>query len=171
MEFYELAKARYSVKGFSSEKLPDDKLEKILMAGNVAPTAKNNQPHRIYVLRSEDALKKANELTRCIYGATTVLLITYNRDEVFTFPGNTGKESGDEDCSIVATHMMLEAADLSVGSCWVNLFDPESAKAMFNLPDNEEPVLLMPLGFPKEGVGPLPNHEKKKNLDEIVKYL
>jgi nitroreductase len=61
--FLELAKERYSVKGFSDKAVEEDKLAKILEAGNVAPTAKNNQPQRIYVLKSEEALKKARELT------------------------------------------------------------------------------------------------------------
>ena len=169
--FFELAKARYSVKGFSDRVLEEDKLKSILEAGNVAPTAKNNQPQRIYVLRSEDALRKAAELTPCVYGATTVLLITYDKKEVFHFPGDEDRNSGDEDCSIVATHLMLEAADLGVGSCWVNFFEPAKAKEIFSLSDDEVPVLLMPLGYPKEGVKPLPNHNKKKELSETVRFI
>ncbi len=169
--FMELAKERYSVKGFSERKVEEEKLMQILEAGNVAPTAKNNQPQRIYVLRSEEALKKAGELTICTYGASTVLLFTYNQQEIYVYPGDEAFDSGAEDVAIVATHIMLEAADLGVGSCWVNRFEPAKAMELFELPENETPVLLMPLGYPREGVGPLPNHTAKKALEETVKYL
>ncbi|MBO6106787.1 MAG: nitroreductase family protein [Stomatobaculum sp.] len=169
--FFELAKARYSVKGFDGKPVEPEKLQQILDAGNVAPTAKNNQPQRIYVIQSEDALAKARALTPCTYKASTVLLFTYNKDEVFLYPGAEMVSSGAEDVSIVATHIMLEAADLGVGSCWVNFFEPAKAKELFNLPDNEVPVLLMPLGYPAEGIAPLENHMKKKALDQTVKYL
>ena len=169
--FLELAKARYSVKGFDGKAVEQEKLQQILEAGNAAPTAKNNQPQRIYVIQSEDALAKARSLTPCTYKASTVLLFTYNKDEVFLYPGAEMVSSGAEDVSIVATHIMLEATDLGVGSCWVNFFEPAKAKELFNLPDNEVPVLLMPLGYPAEGIAPLENHMKKKALDQTVKYL
>ncbi len=169
--FFELAKARYSVKGFDGTPVPPEKLQQILEAGNAAPTAKNNQPQRIYVIRSEDALKKAKALTPCTYNASTVLLFTYNKDEVFLYPGAEMVSSGAEDVSIVATHIMLEAQDLGIGSCWVNFFEPAKAKELFSLPENEVPVLLMPLGYPAEGIGPLANHGNKKALDQTVKYL
>lgn len=169
--FFELAKARYSVKGFDGKPVEPEKLQQILEAGNAAPTAKNNQPQRIYVLQSEEALEKARALTPCTYHASTVLLFTYNRDEVFLYPGAEMVSSGAEDVSIVATHIMLEAQDLGVGSCWVNFFEPAKAKELFALPENEVPVLLMPLGYPAEGIGPLANHTSKKALDQTVKYL
>lgn len=171
MNFMELAEARHSTKKFSDRKLEDEKLQKILEAGNLAPTAKNSQPHRIYVLRSEEALEKAAGVTPCVYGASTVLLFTYNTDEMYVFPGGSRQDSGMEDCAIVATHMMLEAEELGVASCWVNRFNPSDASEIFDLPDNERPALFMDLGYPAEGAGPLPKHFKKKALDEIVTYL
>ncbi|MGP1348010.1 MAG: nitroreductase family protein [Stomatobaculum sp.] len=169
--FTELAKSRYSVKSFSPQKVEEAALRKILEAGHIAPTAKNAQPQRIYVLRSEEALRKANELTPCIYGATTVLMIAYNTEEPYHYPDQPERDSGAEDCAIVATHMMLEAEELGIASCWVNRFTPSAAKQLFQLPENEEPVLLLDLGYPKDGVKPLPNHEKKRPLEEVVTYL
>lgn len=169
--FAELAAERYSLKKYSDRPLEEDKLMKILEVGNLAPTARNCQAHRIYVLRSPEAIAKANELTACTYGATTVLLFTYSLEEVYTYPGDEPFNSGAEDCAIVASHIMLEAADLGVGSCWVNRFEPAKAKALFAIPDGEVPVLVMPLGYPAEGAGPLPNHTKKKKLEETVRFL
>ena len=77
--FLNLAKERYSVRKFTDKPIEKDKLEKILEAAKVAPTAKNLQPVKIYVLQSEEALEKINSLTRCIFGAKTVFLIAYDK--------------------------------------------------------------------------------------------
>ena len=170
MDFLELAKKRYSCKKFDpSRKLEKEKLEKILAAGQVAPTAKNSQPQRIYVMESDDALKIVDSITPCRYGAPMALVVTYNSDEEFTYPGEK-YTSGAEDASIVATHMMLMAAFLGVDSCWLNFFDPDKAAEILNLPDNEKVVLIMDLGYAAEGTSPLPNHEKTKAIGEFVSY-
>ncbi len=169
--FMALAMARYSLKSFDGTPVEAEKLQKILEAGNIAPTAKNSQAHRIYVCQSEEALKKASEATVCTYGASTILLFTYKISEAFTYPNSDGLTSGPEDASIVATHIMLQAAELGVGSCWVNFFDFKKCKEIFALPEDEEPVLIMPLGYPTPGAGPLPNHTIQKPLDQTVKYL
>ena len=128
--FLDLAKERYSVRKFTDKPIEKDKLEKILEAAKVAPTAKNLQPVKIYVIQSEEALEKINSLTRCIFGAKTVFLIAYDKEKEWHNPLEEGVKSGQEDASIVATHMMMEAADLGIGTCWVNFFpNTETAKA------------------------------------------
>ena len=94
----------------------------------------------------------------------------YDKTNVFTYPGES-RTSGVEDSTIVATHMILAAADEGVDSCWLNFFDPEKARAELGLPENEEVVMLMDLGYAAEGAGPLPNHASRKPLDETVKYI
>lgn len=76
MNFMELAKRRYSVRKFTDKQVEQEKLDAILAAGNIAPTAKNLQPQRIYVLQSTESLAKLDTLTHCRYGAKTVLLFT-----------------------------------------------------------------------------------------------
>lgn len=170
MDFLELAKKRFSCKKFdAAKKVADGDLEKILEAGRLAPTAKNNQPQRIYVLRSDEALAAADMLTPCRYDAPVVLVVAVNQDEVFAYPG--GKyTSGAEDAAIVATHMTLEAANLGVDSCWLNFFDPDKAKDVLHLPDNEQVVLLMDIGYAAPTAKPLPTHERRKPLAETVEY-
>ena len=171
MGFMELAKARFSVRKFADKPVEQEKLDLLLEAGNIAPTAKNQQPQRIYVIRSKEALEKLAEYTPCIYGAATVLLFTFNKGEAFTYPGQDVLNSGAEDASIVATHIMLQAKELGVDSCWVNFFEPAKVCELFALPAEEVPVLLMPLGYPKEGAGPLTKHTQRKPLADTVKYL
>lgn len=171
MTFEEMTKARYSVKKYSKRPVEEEKLTKVLEAANAAPTAKNAQCIRIYVLKSEEALNKANALTPCVYGAPICLMFAYNSDEAYRYPKEENRNSGDEDCSIAATHVMFEACELGLGTCWVNRFTPSEAKAVFGLPENETVVLLMPLGYAEEGLEPLPNHWNKKALREIVTVL
>lgn len=170
MEFKEVVSKRYSCKKYSSKQVEAEKLEAILEAGRLAPTAKNLQEQHVYVIRSAEALAKIDELTPCRYGAPTVLAVAFDKNNVFTYPGEK-RDSGVEDATIVATHMILAAANEGVDSCWVNFFDPDKAAAALGLPENEEILMLMDLGYAAEGAGPLPNHNSRKPLSETVTEL
>ena len=170
MEFREVVKNRYSCKKFNGEKVAPEKIEAILEAGRVAPTAKNLQEQHVYVVQSEEMLAKIDALTPCRYNAPTVLVVAFDKNNVFTYPGEK-RDSGVEDATIVATHMILAAEDEGVDSCWVNFFDPDKAAEALGLPENEEVLMLMDLGYAAEGAGPLPNHASRKPLEETVTYL
>ena len=170
MEFTKLITERYSCKKYDGRKVEPEKLERILEAGRQAPTAKNLQEQHVYVVQSEAGLAKIDKFTRCRYGAPTVLVVAFDRTNVFTYPGGK-RDSGVEDASIVATHMLLAAANEGVNSCWVNYFDPDKLAAELGLPGNEEILMIMDLGYAAEGAGPLPNHGSRKALSETVSYL
>ena len=170
MDFNQLAQARYSCKKYSGRQVEKEKLDLILEAGRLAPTAKNLQEQHIYVLQSEEALAKLDKITPCRYGAPTCLVVAFDSKNVFTYPGGK-RDSGVEDATIVATHMLLAAASLGVDSCWVNFLDPEKLAAELGLPANEEVLMVMDLGYAAEGAGPLPNHASRKPLSETVSYL
>ena len=169
MTFLELAKERYSVRKFSEQRVEDEKLDLILEAGRIAPTAKNLQSQRILVIRSEEGIKTLNEQTPCVYGATTALLICADK-KVSWINEQDGHSSVYEDASIVATHMMLEAWELGVGSCWVGVFHHEELKKAFNIPEDYEPCCILMLGYPKEGCKPSGLHFKKVDKSETVFY-
>lgn len=137
----------------------------------MAPTAKNQQPQKIYVLQSEEAIEKLSELTPCGYGAKTIFIFAYDKNEEWKNPLVEGESSGIEDVSIVATYMMLQAAELGLHTCWVNFFSHNKLEEAFNLPKDEKILLIMPIGYAPEGTVPFPTHTKKKNLDKIVKYI
>lgn len=170
MAFIDLAQARYSCKKYDGTPVSDDQLAQVLEAGRLAPTAKNSQPQHVYVLRSDEALAKVDELTPCRYGAPVVLLVTCDMSVVFSYPGGR-YDSGAEDIGIVGAHLALGAADAGLESCWVNNFDPDRAHEVFGLADNEVAVMLLDLGHAAEGVGPLKNHDTRKPLEETVTYL
>ncbi|WP_026511438.1 MULTISPECIES: nitroreductase family protein [unclassified Butyrivibrio] len=170
MEFSEVVKDRYSCKKYDGRKVDKDSLQKILEAGRVAPTAKNLQEQRIYVIESEEALAKIDSATACRYGASTVVAVAFDKNNVFTYPGGK-RDSGIEDATIVATHMILAAYNEGVDSCWINLFDPDKLAEALGLPENEEILMLMDLGYAAGGAGPLENHSRRKELSETVSYL
>ena len=170
MEFREVVKARYSCKKYSPRQVEPEKLNAILEAGRLAPTAKNLQEQRIYILQSAESLAKVDAVTPCRYGAPTVLVVAFDKNNVFTYPGGK-RDSGVEDATIVATHMILAAADEGVDSCWINFLDPEKLAEALELPGNEEILMVMDLGYAAEGAGPLPNHDSRKPLSETVSRL
>lgn len=170
MEFQEVVKNRFACKKFDGRPVEKAQLDAILEAGRLAPTAKNLQEQRIYVVQSEEGLAKLDNATPCRYGATTVLVVAFDKNNVFVYPGEK-RDSGVEDASIVATHMMLAAKDAGVDSCWINFFDPEAMAKELGLPENEEVLMLLDLGYAAEGVSPLATHTQRKDLSETVTYL
>lgn len=170
MEFTEVVKNRYFCKKYDGKQISAEQLDAVLQAGRLAPTAKNLQGQRIYVVQSAEGLAKVDELTPCRYGAPTVLVVAFDKNSVFVYPGEEAN-SGVEDASIVATHMMLAATNTGVDSCWLNFFDPAAVAKAFDLPENEQVLMLLDLGFAAEGFTPLPNHTSRKPLEETVKYL
>ena len=170
MEFKKVIKDRYSCKKYSDKQVEPEKINAILEAGRVAPTARNAQEQRIYVVQSAEGLAKIDANTPCRYGAPTVIVVAYDKSEIFSYPG--GKyDSGEEDAKIVATQMILAAADEGVDSCWLNYFDPDKLARELNLPESEVIVMLMDLGYAAQGAWPLPNHDNRKALSETVKYI
>lgn len=168
-DFLQLAKDRYSVRDFSSKPVEPEKLEKILMAGQAAPTACNLQPQRILVIQDEEALQKMRKCTKCHFNAPLALLVCYDKEECWKREYD-GKNSGDIDASIVATHMMMEAYSLGIGSTWVMYFIPEAVKEELKLPDTYEAVSLLVMGYPSENVKPHANHLNRKKREETVFY-
>ena len=119
MEFKEVIESRYSCKKYSDKKVEREKLEAVLEAGRLAPTARNLQEQHVYVLESREALDKFDIETPCRYGAPTVLVVAFDTTNVYVYPGEK-RDSGIEDASIVATLMILAATDQGLNSCWIN---------------------------------------------------
>lgn len=164
-----MAKERYSVRKFANRPVEREQIEKILRAGHLAPTACNNQPQRVLVIDSEKGIRKLRMCTGSHFNAPAALLVCYEKSECWVREYD-GKDSGDIDASIVATHMMLEAASLGIGTTWVMHFIPEAVRCEFALPDTVEPVALLVMGYPAEDATPSPLHEKFRPQEELVVY-
>ena len=170
MEFLDLAKARYSVRSFKPDAVPAELVEKILTAARVAPTACNNQPQKILVLQSAEALEKLKKCTPPHFNAPLAFLICNDNTRSWTRPFD-GKSSGDVDGSIVTTHMMLEAAELGIGSTWVMFFKPDAVKVEFALPEGVEPVAILPMGYPADDAVPAPKHAETRAIEDMVQFV
>ena len=174
MTFMELAKNRYSERFFDSRPVEDEKLQQILEAGRIVPTACNYQPQRFYVLRSPDALAKAKTVTPFHYNAPLLLLVCYDLSTVWKQPGDRmfrNYNSGEQDASIAATTMMYEAEELGIHSVWMRGFTSQDVADTIGLPDNIIPVMMFAMGYPSEKSKPHPFHFQRKPIEKTVTIL
>ncbi len=165
MDFQEVIKNRFAVRKFSDKVVEQEKVNAILEAWRLAPTAKNLQPIKIYVVKSEEWLAKIDKASRCRYWAPTVLLVCGDKEAAFE---RNGHSTYEVDASIVATHMMLEATNQWLGNIWIDLFDRDVIREEFDIPENLQPVCLLPMGYQTEDCPMNPMHTVRKNLNEIV---
>ena len=168
MTFQELAKTRYSVRSFQNTPIAKDTLNLILEAGRIAPTACNNQPQRIYVAKSEESRKKLASVCRCTFDAPVILVVCYDRTRDWKNKLMPGYESGETDAAIVCTHMMLQAADLGVGSCWVGYFNAQQVSEVLGLPEDVTVSALLPMGYPTPDAKPLPLHTQYRAFEDTI---
>ena len=168
MTFQELARARYSVRSFQDTPIEESHLNLILEAGRVAPTACNNQPQKIYVATSAESRKKLAAVCRCTFDAPVILVVCYDRTRDWKNKLMPGYESGETDAAIVCTHMMLQAFELGIGSCWVGYFNAQAVSEALGLPENVTVSALLPMGYPSEKAEPLPLHSQYRPLEDTV---
>lgn len=170
MTFSELVKARYSVRKFSDKPIEPEKLNAVLEAARLAPTAKNLQPVHVYVVASPQGMEKMRTLTPCHYGAPVVLIFAKNTQEEWHHP-QENLTSGSEDVAIAATHAMLAATDQGLGTCWVKFFVPQDVSHAYNLPAHLVPVALLPIGYAADDCVPADRHTQRKERNDFISYL
>lgn len=166
MEFAELIKARYSVRAYKPDPVEEDKLQQVLDAARLAPTAANRQPFQIIVIHTrgrEEALKRIYGRDWFVQAPLVICACGIPED---TWVRMDGKNYNDVDVTIAMDHLILAAADLGLGTCWIGAFNPAIAREVLGLPDGVEPVVITPLGYPADE----PREKKRKSLEEIVRY-
>jgi nitroreductase len=167
--FIELAEHRFSVRKFSDKPIEKEKMDRVLRAGQVAPTAVNSQPQKIFILQSKEALDKAKRVTRFTFDAPAIILMCSDRNRAHTM--QDGQYMGTVDCTIVLTQMMLAAEDEGLGTCWVRGYDINVAKKEFGLPDNLVPEALMPIGYPADDCVPGRMHAERLPIEDTVSFI
>ena len=170
MEFAKLSAERYSLRKFSDRPVEQEKLTQVLEAGRSAPTAHNLQPQRIFVLQSPQALEKADGCTGAHFHPPVSLVVAYDPEAAWKRETD-GKNHGEIDAAIAATQMMLQAADLGLGTTYVGMFEPEKLLAAFPEMAGLCPVAMLPLGSPAEGAHPSRLQADRKPLEELAAYL
>lgn len=169
MTFFELAKERSSVRKFSDKQIEKEKLELVLKAGQLAPTANNCQPQRILVIENQNSIRKLRECTPAHFNAPTALLICYDSN-VCCKNSYNNTDFGNADVNIVATHIMLQATEIGLGTTYVGYFNHEKFIKAFDIPNNIIPVVLIPIGYPADDVIVSANHNLRLSLDKTVFY-
>ncbi|MGE5225047.1 MAG: nitroreductase family protein [Omnitrophica WOR_2 bacterium] len=167
MEFLEIIEKRYSVRAYKSDPVEDAKLQMVLNAARIAPTAANRQPFRLVVIHTagkETALKRIYH-REWFVSAPIIICVCALENEAW-IRGYDGKNYVDLDVAIVMDHMILAATDLGLGTCWIAAFDPSAACQYLGLPKDVAPVVLTPLGYPAS----LPKPKERKPLSELVHY-
>lgn len=169
MAFLDLAKKRASVRSYQSRPVEEEKLEKILEAAHVAPTAANLQPVRLLVVRSAQGLARLGKAAN-VYGAPLAIIVCTDRTKAWVRPFD-GHDMVDIDASILTDHMMLQAEDLGLGSVWICYFKPDVLRAEFSIPADLEPVNILAVGYgAQEAADPERHGTQRLPIGQIVSY-
>ncbi len=148
MSFMEIAKKRYSVRKYANRAVESEKLEKIIEAAHVAPTAANLQPVRLIVVQEKEGMNKLGKAANT-YNAPVAVIVCADHSKAWTRPFD-GKAMTDIDATILTDHMMLQATELGLGTCWICYFKADVVSKEFNLPDNLEPINILTIGYADE---------------------
>lgn len=172
MELQDVLEQRYSCRNFLPDAPTRGQIETILEAGRIAPTARNLQPQRIWVITKEEDLKKIYTCTPCQYGAPVVFIIGYDTEAAMVHTQAPEPWSyGNVDSTSVLVHMLLKATDMGLATCWIGLYEDAAVRAKFPIPDNVELRALVMLGTAGEEGEPGPNHANRLPLDQTVTWL
>jgi len=167
VEFSELIEKRYSVRAYRPLPVEEEKLQQVLEAARLAPTAANRQPFQLIVIHTEGREEELKRIYKPDWFVQPPLVIC-----ACGVPGRgwtrrqDGKSYCDVDVAIAMDHLILAAADLGLGTCWIGAFDPVAAREVLDLPDDVEPIAFTPLGYPADEPGP----KRRKQLSELVRY-
>jgi nitroreductase len=167
MEFMELVQSRYSVRAYRNTPVEQEKLDRILEAARLAPTAANRQPFQIIVVHTKGREEELKHIYHREWFVTAPVIIC-----VCTMPskawvrGLDGKNYADVDAAIVMDHLILAAVELGLGACWVAAFNPNEARRILCLPDEVTPVLFASMGYPADQ----PQVKERKPVSELVRY-
>lgn len=166
MEFSELIRARYSVRAYKPDPVEDRKLERVLEAARLAPTAANRQPFQLLVIHTQGREEELYDIYNKVWFVEPPLLICAVGLPERGWTRRDGKSYVDVDVAIVMDHLILAAANEGLGTCWVGAFDPGAARDVLGLPDDVEPIAFTPLGYPADE----PRGKKRKPLGELVRH-
>jgi nitroreductase len=167
MEYSELIAARYSVRAYRPDLVEDDKLQAVLEAARLAPTAANRQPFQLVVMHTEGRKEEIERIYRKDWFVQAPIVIGVCALSSLAWVRESDRFNARMiDAAIVADHLILEAANQGLGTCWIAAFNVEAAREVMGLPEEAEPVVFTPLGYPADQ----PGLKKRKPLNELVRY-
>ncbi len=168
MEVLQLMKKRCSVRKFEDRPIENEKLFYVLEAARVAPSACNYQPWRFIVIRDKDLMKRI--APKWVTDANTPAVIVACGDHRRAWRRRDGKDHCDVDIAIAVDHMTLAAAEAGLGTCWICSFDAYQCTIALDLPDQVEPMVLLPIGYPAESKDANRHGRERKPIGDIVSW-
>ena len=166
MDFSELVTARYSVRSYTSDPVEEEKLNQVLEAARLAPTSGNRQPFQLIVIRTKGREGELQRIYEPEWFVQPPLVIGICGLPSLAGVRMDGRNYVDIDAAIVMDHLILAAANLGLGTCWVGALNPAAAREILGLPDDVEPLAFTPLGYAADQPGP----KERKPLSELVRY-
>ena len=157
---------RYSVRSYQKRPVEREKLDAVLEAGRLAPSAKNLQERRFVVVQDAETRKRlvpaANNQSFVGEAPVVIACCAGNTDLIM----RCGQAAYPIDIAIAIDHMTLQAVEEGLGTCWIGSFYENQVKAILNIPENIRVVELLALGYPADK----PKPKKRESLDNIVCY-
>lgn len=170
MSFVDLAKKRCSVRKFVEKEVTKEILLEVMEAARIAPSAKNMQPWHFIIATDKHLIKKISTCyTReWLQNAPAIIVAIGKHSNAWV--RDDGKRHTDIDLSIAIDHITLQAVDMGLGTCWICWFDVEKCKQLFDLQENEEPIALIPIGYPAQECNKNRHKTARKQLSEIISF-
>lgn len=147
MTVTEAVQKRFSVRSYLDKPVEPQKLQRILEAARLAPSANNKQEWRFVVCqdaRQRQAL--ADAAGQAFVGTAPIVIVACAADTTRVM--RCGIPCHSIDVAIALEHIALQAVEEGLGTCWIGAFDPEAVKEIVNAPEDAIIVELMPLGYP-----------------------
>lgn len=166
MDFQELIKKRYSVRAYKSDPVEEEKLQQVLDAARLAPTAANRQPFQFIVIHTAGREAELRRIYRAEWFCKAPMVICACSVPSQAWSRMDDKNYGEVDVTIAMDHLILAATELGLGTCWIAAFDPEATREILGLPKEVEPVVFTPLGYPADQ----PGTKRRKALSEVIQY-
>lgn len=167
MDFNTVLQRRYSCRAFSPDSVEQEKVDRILEAGRIAPTAVNKQPVHVWAVSNPETLDAIKGVTRSNYGAPLLLVVGCRPADAWVRRYD-GKNGADVDASIVATYLMLAAENEGLATLWVGSFDPALLKGILPGADAYDLVAIINVGYPSAGSAPSAMHGSRIAMEEFV---
>jgi nitroreductase len=166
MDFVNLIQQRYSVRAYKPDPVEGAKLNQILNAARMAPTAANRQPFQLLVIHTTGRQAELKRVYSRDWFSQAPLVIGICALPATAWVRKDGKNYADVDATIAMDHLILAAADLGLGTCWVAAFDPAAAHEILRIPGDVAPIAFTPLGYPADQ----PRAKERKLIDTFVRY-
>jgi len=166
MEYFDLITTRYSVRAYKSDPVEDEKLLQVLNAARLAPTADNRQPFKIIVIHTQSREMELRKIYNREWFTQAPIILCACGIPRLSWIRRDQRRYLDVDIAIVMDHLILAATNLGLGTCWIAAFNADAAREVLGLPDEIEPLIFTPLGYPAD----TPSGKERKPLEELVRY-